>query len=309
MNKQVFKNILPTAFALSVVLIMTGAAELFGQREIIFPEITAVAIGALIAPKMTWNTSRSRLFFFINIAAVIGITISRFLTVTQAVRIPVAFLTAQALLIISRTGFVPMISACVLPVVLGSESFVYVFSVFVMTGLILVLQIALEKHGIIEKREFIPAKIDPSTLVMYGKHLLVITGASAIADFSGQMYFIVPPLIVGYVEMSFPSSPLRSRYKQAIFLIFAAGIIGVVCRLGLTESLGFPLAVSAVISALGVIVIVKKIRLYFPPCGAICTLPMLLGTQNLLVYPLETTIGFIILTVISLNFFKEKGRV
>ena len=41
---------------------MVAAAEITGEREIIFPEITAIAMGALAAPKQVWNTSKLRLF-------------------------------------------------------------------------------------------------------------------------------------------------------------------------------------------------------------------------------------------------------
>ena len=47
MNKN--QNI-AMGISLAVVAIMVGSAEIFGEKEIIFPEITAVAMGALIAP-------------------------------------------------------------------------------------------------------------------------------------------------------------------------------------------------------------------------------------------------------------------
>ena len=56
MNKN--QNI-AMGISLAVVAIMVGSAEIFGEKEIIFPEITAVAMGALIAPVQSWNTSYS----------------------------------------------------------------------------------------------------------------------------------------------------------------------------------------------------------------------------------------------------------
>ena len=53
MNKN--QNI-AMGISLAVVAIMVGSAEIFGEKEIIFPEITAVAMGALIAPVQSWNT-------------------------------------------------------------------------------------------------------------------------------------------------------------------------------------------------------------------------------------------------------------
>ena len=73
MNKN--QNI-AMGISLAVVAIMVGSAEIFGEKEIIFPEITAVAMGALIAPVQSWNTSRTRLFAAIVSAAVAGVCIA-----------------------------------------------------------------------------------------------------------------------------------------------------------------------------------------------------------------------------------------
>ena len=73
--------------SLAVVAIMVGSAEIFGEKEIIFPEITAVAMGALIAPVQSWNTSRTRLFAAIVSAAIAGVCIVRFIPEILILRI------------------------------------------------------------------------------------------------------------------------------------------------------------------------------------------------------------------------------
>lgn len=50
MTKHI-KNILPAALTVLTVMLMTAAAEFSGEKEILFPEIAAIAAGALIAPK------------------------------------------------------------------------------------------------------------------------------------------------------------------------------------------------------------------------------------------------------------------
>ena len=52
---------------LLIVAAMVGAAELLGENEIIFPEITAIAVGALMAPKLAWKTNRKRILGLIMI--------------------------------------------------------------------------------------------------------------------------------------------------------------------------------------------------------------------------------------------------
>lgn len=295
-------------YALTVVVLglMAAAAELTGEVEIIFPEITAIAIGALIAPVQSWNTNRIRLFVSIVCLAVVGVVVVRYLPFSLYIKIPLAFTCAVVGLILSRTGFVPMISACVLPVILGTESFVYVYSVIVMTGIILIFQTILEKKGLYTKREFVPVNSDGRTLVFWLKHIVVIALVSILPVLTGELFFIVPPLIVGYVEISMPKSKLRGRYKTAILLIVLASVAGAFSRLFFVETLGLPLTLAAVISVIVVLFGVHKTKLYFPPCGAICTLPMLLPPDKLMLYPLETSIGFIILVAIALVGFKSE---
>ena len=48
------KKTLTGAATVLMVALMVGAAELLGEKEIIFPEITALAVGALVAPKQAW---------------------------------------------------------------------------------------------------------------------------------------------------------------------------------------------------------------------------------------------------------------
>lgn len=48
------KNYLIRAAAcVLLAAVMTGAAELLGEKEIIFPEITALTVGAIAAPKQS----------------------------------------------------------------------------------------------------------------------------------------------------------------------------------------------------------------------------------------------------------------
>ena len=56
---------------------MVGVSELLGEKEIIFPEITALTVGAIAAPKHSWKVSRARMILLIAVCSVIGILIVR----------------------------------------------------------------------------------------------------------------------------------------------------------------------------------------------------------------------------------------
>ena len=122
---------------LLIITAMVGAAEILHQHEIIFPEITAIAVGALMAPKMTWNTSRSRILIFIMICALCGVGIVLFVPGPVWFKVTLAYGIAEVIYLCSGTSFAPMISAIALPVLLGTESAVYPIAAFLLTVLML----------------------------------------------------------------------------------------------------------------------------------------------------------------------------
>ena len=56
--------------AMAVVVLMVGVAERTGEREVIFPEMAALAIGMWIAPKRVWNVTRLQLVLLMGAGAV-----------------------------------------------------------------------------------------------------------------------------------------------------------------------------------------------------------------------------------------------
>ena len=112
------KKIIPIGMAMVIVTLMTAAACLLGNKEIIFPEIAAIAVGGLIAPKMVWNTNKRRILFFITLCAVLGVGIVRYVPLPLWMQMAMAFFISQIIFIYSGTSFAPMISAIVLPVML-----------------------------------------------------------------------------------------------------------------------------------------------------------------------------------------------
>ena len=49
------ENILPAVMMIGVIACMCAVSEILKDREIIFPEIAALALGYLCAPKRSWQ--------------------------------------------------------------------------------------------------------------------------------------------------------------------------------------------------------------------------------------------------------------
>ena len=63
--------------SLVMILIMVGLAEWTGEKEILFPEMTALIIGLLIVDKRVWNVKRWQIILLMSLGAVAGICLVR----------------------------------------------------------------------------------------------------------------------------------------------------------------------------------------------------------------------------------------
>lgn len=301
MNKN--QNI-AMGISLAVVAIMVGSAEILGEKEIIFPEITAVAMGALIAPVQSWNTSRTRLFTAIVSAAVAGVCIVRFIPEILILRIAVGLLMAVGVITLSKTGFVPAISACILPILMGTKSPVYVISVAVMTAFILISQKVLECFGLHEKYEYKPIGPSAELLKLRSKQVITVLIICILPAHFHEIFFIAPPLIVAFFELSSKGSKLMKRKYTAIALMAVAAFTGVTARFLISEKLGLTLTLGAVLSSAVIFVLCRKTKLYFPPCCAISTLPFIIPQTTMIKFPFEVIAGYIILTIAAVVITK-----
>ena len=118
------KQLLSDGLVLAIVAAMVGAAELTGQSEIIFPEITAIAVGAFLSPRLAWRTDRVRVLVTVSLCAVLGVLLVRYVPLPVWGRLTLAYGLAQVVFLLSGTRFAPMISAIALPVLLGTAAMI-----------------------------------------------------------------------------------------------------------------------------------------------------------------------------------------
>lgn len=134
---------------------MVGLAEWTGEKEILFPEMTALIVGLLIIDKRVWSVSSWQIILLMSLGALAGICIVRYSPLHYVMNLCVAFTFAGASLLISRTTLIPLISACVLPVLLHTESIIYPIAVFSMSALVVAVQIMMERCGIRSRAQII----------------------------------------------------------------------------------------------------------------------------------------------------------
>lgn len=131
-----------------LILLMVDVAKWTNEKEILFPEMVALTIGLLLVDKRVWHVQRWQIVLLMSLGAIVGICIVRCSPLPYLYNLCLAFAFAGLCLLISRTTLIPLISACVLPVLLHTESVIYPVTVLLMSVLAVLGQKILERIGV-----------------------------------------------------------------------------------------------------------------------------------------------------------------
>ncbi|MBR0485400.1 MAG: hypothetical protein IJJ69_11605 [Oscillospiraceae bacterium] len=294
------RKYLPLFLTVLTVGLMTGLSEFFQNPEIIFPELAAVTAGALHVPHTAWHVSKFRMLIFITLCAMLGVLIVHFLHIPAGIQLCIAFFTAQMIFLCSRTSFAPMISALVLPVMLKTDSAVYLFSAFGLTLLVLLCRSFLEKINLLPEMQYEPFPKPDKTAFLQALSrtfagCLVILPAVLL----DMRFLCAPPLLVAFTEFCKPDSPAE-HHKSEIFLLMAvSAVTGSLCRYLLNVLFSLPMCFPAMLTIFLIMLIMKKTGRILPPAAAISILAYLIPESLLFWYPLQIAGGTLILLFLS----------
>lgn len=300
------RNIIVLLFVMGMV----AAAMLTGEREIIFPEILALAAGAWVADRQPWRVGRLHLVALMTVGSLAGVLLVRYVPMPLLLQVLAAFLFAAALLLLSRTTLVPLLSACILPVLLQTRSWVYPLAVLVLTGCVAGVQYLLERTGVrparpkAEERPALRTQLRQEGPRWAGVFAgVALLGIAAV--WTGWTFLIAPPLLVAYTELSNVYGKPRTRPVTVLLLLVSAAWAGTFFRLMVCEGWGLPLWLGAGLSTLFVLCCFAATGMIFPPAGAMALLPMLLDVPAVRQFPIQATVGCVLLMGAALLQFRQ----
>ena len=296
--KKFIKNIIPYISTLLLVGLMVGIAELLNEKEIIFPEITALAVGYMVAQKRSWKVNGKRMLLLITICATVGVLIVRYSGFALFPQMIIAFSFAQILFMFSGTTFAPFVSAIVLPVMMQTKSLIYPISAVVLTILVIGFHQLFLKMKIREDEEYIPVMLNSKDDII--DTALRIVCVAIYFDFK---FVIAPPLLVAFTEFSRPRNKVRNKPIKTVLVITGCALVGSLSRYLLTIKLELPLTVSALIATLIMLLILTYTKMYMPPVGAITILSMMIPEISVITYPLQIFVGSVVIILLSRVFF------
>lgn len=296
MNDKI-KLVLRAAAAVFVVTLMVMLSELLGEKEVLFPETAAIALGALTAERMPWRITPVRMMVLMSAGGFAGFLLSAYVGIPLYPKIIAAFVFCCIVLYFSGSTMLPMISAAVLPVLTDAESILYPLSVIILTSMILLIQYVFDKTGIRKADSCNCVRAEAKPFFLHWCYLLavlMITAAVAVA--SGRIYIIAPPLIVAFAELSEKESPVRKSPVQVFLCVSACALTGAVSRLLLCNVCGMPLTAGAFAAAALSVSLLLFFGKPFPPAAALSILPFILPPQELAAYPFEVMAGMAFFT-------------
>ncbi|WP_316820273.1 hypothetical protein [Pedobacter gandavensis] len=296
-------------FALLMICLMAGISEWLAEPEILFPEMAALVFGFWVIDKKIWTVRRPMLVLLMTICALFGVLLVRYSTLPLLANIALSFVFTSFCLSITRSTLIPITSASMLPVMLGTTSLIYPLSVFMMCILLVSGQWLLERSKlrqvIIFETKKGPYKHSP---MQWASLLLTLLLISFIPLSIGKLYFIVPPLVVMFIEFSSSSAGFRNRPVQVYFLMLISAILGTLSQYYLHTRLGLPLAYTVLFLFAGLFLLFEMVDKPFAPACAIALVPMIIPQNDLLSYPFQVAIGTGVFLFAAMFFFLKCYR-
>jgi len=284
--------------AIILVIAKFVVADITDQKEIVFPEIAALALGAWVMEKSPWPGADLHYWLSPTLAALTGIIFMRFFSYAPFFMVLTAFCFVVLQLKLARSAVLPSISAAILPIITRSDSWWYPLSVCVLTGVLALGRVAFNRYD--------PAGAStaanpsgrgnadawsPREMLHWGKLLAGVALIAFVAIGFGFTFMLAPPLIVAFVELSKPGGLLRDKAGKAFVLLGLAAISGVSWLYLIHTVLGLPVWVSTCLSTPTVFLLYHAMRFPFPPAVAIALLPTILPEEVLVMYPLQVIAG------------------
>lgn len=275
----------------AVLVGMVATAAATGEREIVFPEVAALLTGLILAPRLSWRTTLPRMCLLLVVCALLGTGISTYVPGHLALKMTLAYAAALFILMVTGTTVAPIVSAAVLPVLLGTRGWVYPVSAAVLALACTLLRLLWERLGL-ARREL----VRPHRGVWGGAWAFLMRTAfvavwTTLAVACGCPFAAAPPLLVAYTQFSRRRNPIRKHPSKAVLPVFVCALIGASCRLVLTELAGFGVGISVALATVVFTSYFRRTRFYFPPAAAMAILAFLIPADRLLVYPVEALTG------------------
>lgn len=307
------KQFIPLVIVL--VVFMFIVAEYIGEKEIIFPEISALAIIPWVIGGSTTQNKGLHFWLSPTIAALTGVLITRLFPYFPFFMVAGAFVLVALQLKIIGSEVYPSLSAAILPILMHTQSWYYPLSVCILTGIIAFGKLLMDNFqkeknpiaGLAENhKEKQKVNFTKPELIYWTKLFVTILLVLGAALYFHWNYIIAPPLIVILVELTKPNSKLQNKTGLVFILLVFAAFSGVAWLYLIHYFLHWPVWISAGFSLVCILLAFEFFRFPLPPAAAIALLPTIIAVDDLWKYPWQVLVGSAVFLLIGLHWFEKQ---
>lgn len=287
----------PIALISSILIVafMLWAAEWMKQPEIIFPEISALAMGSFVFREKNWIYNPLHIWLAPTLAAGIGVGIN-FLTIQPVWKEILCLIVIVLFIKWLKVRVGPVISAGLLPVVLGVTSWLFVLSVCLLTFVIM-LGIRLNKQS-----AFIEENIREKKRYSF-IYLIIMMIWIMVCNLFNLNHWLIPPIFVVAYEMLHRESVTYSVGMKQVVLLALAAIVGSV----LYDFMPHMNVLFGISDLLIVFVLSRILKFHLSPAFAVSLLPLILPKFVVWEYPLIVFLASFLL-LFTMIFYRKTER-
>lgn len=262
MNK-IFYNKGIIGFA--IIILMIIASMIFDSREIILPEIAALAIGCLVYQNPIWLSKPLYIFLLPSITAVLGFLVNM-LNVGLTQKLVLILFLMFLVLKFFKSFLAPALATGLLPVITNATSYSFIISILVLTSVLSLFLILADKK---EKTNCQSKEQNSRDGMIY---ILFIALWIVICDYEKWMFMAaLPPVIVIGYEAVHKEVYDGVTFRKQVVCLFLSAFIGI-------QALHFldNLIIVVLIDMFAVSLVLRIFKCRLPPAYAMAILPMVL---------------------------------
>ncbi|WP_191567618.1 hypothetical protein [Metabacillus idriensis] len=220
MNKTVSKKekVISYVIAFALILLMVTAAVLLDDREVILPEIAAMAVAMWVYREAGWIRQPSKIFIAPSFTAAIGFAVNQ-LDIAYVGKVILTLALIMLILRLIQSNLAPSIATGLLPLVMNATEWTFMLSVFVFTLLLMLGVLAFGFHKGLEKKGEIKYKY----MLIFILLNLVWIGLVWVTGYP-QLAVIPPILVVVYEVLQKPMYNGKMAFKQGLVLTLSATV-------------------------------------------------------------------------------------
>lgn len=212
------ETVLSYIVAFVLVLLMVASAVWLDDREVILPEIAAMAVGMWVYREPGWIKQPFKIFIAPSLTAVIGFAVNQ-LNMAYVGKVILTLALIMFVLSLIRTSLAPSIATGLLPLVINATEWTFILSVVVLTLVLMLGVLAVGIHKGLEQK----VQVNIKYMIIYVLLNIIWISLVWIAGYP-QLAVIPPILVVVYEVLQKPMYNGKMAFKQGLVLTVSATV-------------------------------------------------------------------------------------